>query len=131
MNRYNTPNRLSTDSGKKYYPTFRYPTIVEKTTDVYIIGSFSDRLDNLAFGCSSLWSDRNRVKGDFWGSVIGLVIRSSWLLAAEKLIIQILTIILYIEISNFTICAKHLNKYFFNYMYFSMQSSLFELNIID
>ncbi len=30
MNRYNTPNRLSTDSGKKYYPTFRYPTIVEK-----------------------------------------------------------------------------------------------------
>lgn len=49
MNRYNTPNRLSTDSGKKYYPTFRYPMIEEKTTDIYIIGSFSDRLDNLAW----------------------------------------------------------------------------------
>jgi hypothetical protein len=71
MNRYNTPNRLSTDSGKKYYPTFRYPTIVEKTTDVYIIGSFSDRLDNLAYAYykdPTLWwiiAEANNIgKGD-------------------------------------------------------------------
>lgn len=71
MNRYNTPNRLSTDRGKKYYPTFRYPTIVEKTTDVYIIGSFSDRLDNLAYAYykdPTLWwiiAEANNIgKGD-------------------------------------------------------------------
>ena len=71
MNRYNTPNRLSTDSGKKYYPTFIYPTIVEKTTDVYIIGSFSDRLDNLAYAYykdPTLWwiiAEANNIgKGD-------------------------------------------------------------------
>ena len=58
MKRYNTTNRLSTDSGKKYYPTFIYPKIEEKSSDIYIIGSYSDRLDNLAwtyYKDSTLW----------------------------------------------------------------------------
>lgn len=72
MNRYNTPNRLSTDSGKKYYPTFRYPMIEEKLSDIYIIGSYFDRLDNLAYSYykdPTLWwiiAEANNIgKGDF------------------------------------------------------------------
>jgi hypothetical protein len=71
MNRYNTPNRLSRDSGKKYYPTFRYPMIEEKLSDIYIIGSYSDRLDNLAYSYykdPTLWwiiAEANNIgKGD-------------------------------------------------------------------
>lgn len=76
MKRYNTPNRLSTDSGKKYYPTFRYPTIEEKITDIYIIGSYTDRLDNLAYSYykdPTLWwiiAEANNIgKGDLSVSV--------------------------------------------------------------
>jgi hypothetical protein len=49
MKRYNTSNRLSSITGRKYYPTVKYPVIEEKLSDIYIIGSFSDRLDNLAW----------------------------------------------------------------------------------
>jgi hypothetical protein len=72
MNRYNTPIRLSQDSGKKYYPTFRYPMIEEKLSDIYIIGSYIDRLDNLAYSYykdPTLWwiiAEANNIgKGDF------------------------------------------------------------------
>jgi len=71
MNRYNTPIRLSRDSGKKYYPTFRYPMIEEKLSDIYIIGSYADRLDNLAYSYykdPTLWwiiAEANNIgKGD-------------------------------------------------------------------
>jgi hypothetical protein len=49
MNRYNTPFRFFDKKGKQFYPTFIYPIIEEKSSDIYIIGSYSDRLDNLAW----------------------------------------------------------------------------------
>ena len=49
MNRYNTPFRFFDEKGKQFYPSFTYPKIQEKLSDIYIIGSYSDRLDNLAW----------------------------------------------------------------------------------
>jgi hypothetical protein len=58
MNRYEKINILKTEAGKRYRSTVQYPIIEKKSTDIYIIGSQHDRIDNLAYryyGDSRLW----------------------------------------------------------------------------
>ena len=50
MKRYNQQfTFLDVKNKKNYLPTVRFPDIPEKLSDIYIIGSYYDRLDNLAW----------------------------------------------------------------------------------
>ena len=49
MNRYENINIVKTEKGKRYRSTVKYPVINKKSTDIYIVGSQHDRLDNLAY----------------------------------------------------------------------------------
>jgi hypothetical protein len=49
MNRYKDITIVKTDDGKRYRSTVKYPVINKKSTDIYIVGSQHDRLDNLAY----------------------------------------------------------------------------------
>lgn len=50
MRRYNPQIAfLDMVSKKRYYPSVRFPQIPNSITDIYIIGSYQDRLDNLAW----------------------------------------------------------------------------------
>ena len=49
MNRYKDITIVKTDDGKRYRSTVKYPIIEKKSTDIYIVGSQHDRLDNLAY----------------------------------------------------------------------------------
>jgi len=59
MKRYNSQIAfLDMVSKKSYYPSIRFPQIPNSITDIYIIGSYHDRLDNLAWNYykdTSLW----------------------------------------------------------------------------
>ena len=49
MSRYKDITIVKTDDGKRYRSTVKYPVINKKSTDIYIVGSQHDRLDNLAY----------------------------------------------------------------------------------
>jgi len=58
MKRYKEIEVLKDKSGKRFYSTTLLPVIEPSENDVYIIGQFGDRLDNLAFKYyqdSSFW----------------------------------------------------------------------------
>ena len=54
MSRYQTIPQIKTDEGRTIYRQTYYPEIEVKEDDVYIITSYTDRLDLIAY--------------DFWGS---------------------------------------------------------------
>ena len=50
MKRYNQQfTFLDIKNKRNYLPTIRFPDIPEKLSDIYIISSYTDRLDNLAW----------------------------------------------------------------------------------
>jgi nucleoid-associated protein YgaU len=58
MNRYNNSTILSTQEGRPYYKGKFYPNIPLSETDVYVITTIGDRLDNIAYSYyndSTLW----------------------------------------------------------------------------
>jgi nucleoid-associated protein YgaU len=58
MNRYNNATILSTQEGRPYYKGKFYPNIPLSETDVYVITTIGDRLDNIAYSYyndSTLW----------------------------------------------------------------------------
>lgn len=73
MKRYNQQfTFLDIKNKRNYLPTVRFPNIPEKLSDIYIIGSYYDRLDNLAwqyYKDPTLWwiiAEANGIgKGDF------------------------------------------------------------------
>ena len=58
MERYENPIILSTQEGRPYYKGKFYPNIPLSETDVYVITTIGDRLDNIAYSYyndSTLW----------------------------------------------------------------------------
>lgn len=58
MERYSNTDIKTTAEGRRYYKQKYYPNIPLSETDVYVITTIGDRLDNLAFSYyrdSSLW----------------------------------------------------------------------------
>jgi len=58
MERYENPTVLSTQEGRPYYKGKFYPNIPLSETDVYVITTIGDRLDNIAYSYyndSTLW----------------------------------------------------------------------------
>jgi len=58
MERYENPTILSTQEGRPYYKGKFYPNIPLSETDVYVITTIGDRLDNIAYSYyndSTLW----------------------------------------------------------------------------
>lgn len=49
MQRYINIDLLKTQKGKRYYKTVKYPQIVKKISDIYIVGQAGDRIDILAY----------------------------------------------------------------------------------
>jgi len=71
MDRYNNPTILSTQKGRPYFKSRFYPNIPLSETDVYVITTVGDRLDNLAnshYNDPTLWwiiaaANNNATKG--------------------------------------------------------------------
>ena len=58
MSRYSKIDSFSTDKGKKYYGTTKYPEVPLSFNDIYVYTDEGDRFDILAqqyYGDSSLW----------------------------------------------------------------------------
>ena len=58
MSRYSKIDSFSTDKGKRYYGTTKYPDIPLSFNDIYVYTDEGDRFDILAqqyYGDSSLW----------------------------------------------------------------------------
>ena len=56
--RYQTIDTIKTDTGKTIYNQTYYPSVGDKEDDIYIITSYTDRLDLIAYdfwGDASLW----------------------------------------------------------------------------
>jgi len=56
--RYQTIDTIKTDTGKQIYSQVYYPSIGDKEDDIYIITSYNDRLDLIAYdfwGDTSFW----------------------------------------------------------------------------
>ena len=58
MSRYSKIDSFSTDKGKRYYGTTKYPEVPLSFNDIYVYTDEGDRFDILAqqyYGDSSLW----------------------------------------------------------------------------
>jgi len=49
MERYSIAPTLRTDTGKRYYSSTLPPTVSKESTDIYIITTYGDRLDLIAY----------------------------------------------------------------------------------
>jgi hypothetical protein len=74
MTRYDNPSILTTSQGKPYYNSKVYPNIPLSESDIYIITTVGDRLDNIAYSYYrdvNLWwvipmANNNSTKGSMF-----------------------------------------------------------------